>query len=167
MQLSLLQGSWLIKCSGDFARRRLPTEQDESICDYWISAKKIDGWYQAAVVLFPAVTLASFQDESSGSGVTNYLWTAEGADDVLAVQVLLGDAGSAAPAITDTSVLINRVDLRRGVAVAVIADAGVMDVCTRRVVEGRRARPIKSPRQALRYGWGSTGGVPGLIDLAG
>ena len=131
-------------------------------------APKINGWYRAAAVVFPAVTLASVQDETRCREVNQHLWTPEGPEDVLEVQILLGDANSEAPAIiSDTGVLITRVDLRRDLAVAVVAQARVMDTYTRRVVEAHRALPTLSHRQAPRFGWGPPGGVPGLIDLAG
>jgi hypothetical protein len=168
LQLSFLQGSWLIECSGDFTRRRLPPENDESICDYWMRAPKINDWYQASVILFPATTLAPmFQDEPPCSEVRKHRWDyRRSSDDVLEVQILFGGADCEAPAISDGSVLIGHVDLHRGVAVAVVAEARAMDIYTQRMIEGHRALATTS-WQARRYAWGTTGDVPCLIDLAG
>lgn len=168
LQLSFLQGSWLIECSGDFTRRRLPPENDESICDYWMRAPKINDWYQASVILFPATTLAPmFQDEPPCSGVRKHRWDhPRSSDDVLEVHILFSGADSEAPAISDGSGLIGHVDLHRGMAVAVVAEARAMDIHTQRMIEGHRALATTS-WQARRYAWGTTGDVPCLIDLAG
>lgn len=168
MQLSFLQGSWLIECSGDFTRRRLPREEDESICDYWMRAPKVDDWYQASVICFPTTTLAPmFEDQPPCSGVRKHRWDPRSSDEVLEVQILLGDADSEAPTISDAGGLIGHVDLRRSVAVAVVSEARMMDIHTQRVIEGHRALATTSPRQASRYGWGITEDVPVIIDLAG
>ena len=86
--------------------------------------------------------------------------------EVLEVQIFFGEAGFEPPAISDSSDLIGHTVLSRGMALAAVANARGMDIHTQRIIEGHSVFAAMNPRQAPRYGWGTTASVPLLIDLA-